>query len=168
MGATAYGFLFLAAVLEVGGDYLMRTGLPWARGRMVSGALLLALYGFAVNLLWRGEFSRLLGLYVAVFLVVSQVWGRVAEGESISEDGRRRSGRPGWFGDPVLAGGRLSESAARSSRRDDATATSPRRAGTQDALAPEQSSRQPPKKSAPSGPGGWRSRAHNPRRCRQP
>ena len=84
MGATAYGFLFLAAVLEVGGDYLMRTGLPWARGRMVSGALLLALYGFAVNLLWRGEFSRLLGLFVAVFLVVSQVWGRVAEGESIT------------------------------------------------------------------------------------
>ena len=84
MDATAYGFLLLAAVLEVGGDYLIRIGLPSAWGRMVSGALLLAAYGFAVNLFWRGEFSKLLGLYVCVFLVVSQIWGRAVEGEPIT------------------------------------------------------------------------------------
>jgi hypothetical protein len=37
--------------------------------------LLLAAYGFAVNIFWHGDFSKLLGLYVVVFFVVSQVWG---------------------------------------------------------------------------------------------
>jgi drug/metabolite transporter superfamily protein YnfA len=76
--------LIAAAALEVGGDYLIRIGLPHGWGRMLAGALLLALYGFAVNLFWRGDFSRLLGLYVVVFFVVSQVWGVVAEREGIN------------------------------------------------------------------------------------
>ena len=83
MGTMAYLLLVPAAVLEVCGDYLIRVGLPSGWGRMGSGAVLLALYGFAVNLLWRGEFGKLLGLYVAVFLMVSQVWGWVA-GERIT------------------------------------------------------------------------------------
>jgi small multidrug resistance family-3 protein len=75
--------LIAAAALEVGGDYLIRIGLPRDWGHMLAGALALALYGFAVNLFWRGDFSRLLGLYVVIFFVVSQVWGVVAEREGI-------------------------------------------------------------------------------------
>jgi drug/metabolite transporter superfamily protein YnfA len=43
---------------------------------MLFGALLLPLYGFAVNLFWRGDFSRLLGAYAVIFFAVSQLWGR--------------------------------------------------------------------------------------------
>lgn len=77
MGAMPYMLLIPAAVLEVWGDYLIRVGLPagWAGlGRMILGAVMLAAYGFVVNVLWRGRFGELLGLYVAIFLVVSQVW----------------------------------------------------------------------------------------------
>jgi small multidrug resistance family-3 protein len=71
-----------AAFLEVAGDYLIRKGLAPADWRhMALGALLLVLYGFAVNLWWREDFSKLLGLYVAVFFLASQVWGIALEGE---------------------------------------------------------------------------------------
>jgi small multidrug resistance family-3 protein len=76
--------LIAAAVLEVWGDYLIRRGLPpmdWLR--MLSGAVLLALYGFAVNGWWHGDFSKLLGLYVVLFFLVSQVWGVTLEGEHL-------------------------------------------------------------------------------------
>ena len=65
--------LTVAAVLEVGGDYFIRKGLPKDWVRMLLGVALLVLYGFAVNLWWRGDFSKLLGLYVVMFFVVSQV-----------------------------------------------------------------------------------------------
>ncbi len=45
---------------------------------MLFGALLLPLYGFAVNLFWRGDFSRLLGASVVIFFAVSQLWGALA------------------------------------------------------------------------------------------
>jgi drug/metabolite transporter superfamily protein YnfA len=75
--------LFAAAALEGGGDYFIRIGLPRHWSRMLFGALLLALYGFAVNLFWRGDFSRLLGAYVVIFFAVSQLWGALAEHERI-------------------------------------------------------------------------------------
>ncbi len=58
-------FLFLAgaALLEVGGDYLIRKGLgprDWAT--MLAGGVLLALNGFVVDVHWRGGFGELLGL----------------------------------------------------------------------------------------------------------
>jgi small multidrug resistance family-3 protein len=84
MGLTIAA-LILAAALEVGGDYLIRIGLErrgWAA--MVSGAAVLAAYGFAVNWHWRGNFSTLLGVYVAVFLVVSQTWGWFVDGDAIT------------------------------------------------------------------------------------
>ena len=86
--------LIAAATLEVWGDYLIRKGLPDAWGRMALGGLMLAAYGFAVNLRWRGDFSKLLGLYVVLFFVVSQLWGRLAEAERI-------------FDPPRLVGGAL-------------------------------------------------------------
>lgn len=65
-------WLLVAALLEVGGDAAMRVGL---RGRVwgyLLGALLLALYGLLVNQPAL-PFGRLLGLYIVVFFVVSQV-----------------------------------------------------------------------------------------------
>lgn len=76
--------LLIAAVLEVAGDYLIRKGLPplrWAS--MGVGACLLVLYGFAVNLWWPGDFSKLLGLYVVLFFLVSQAWGVMLESETL-------------------------------------------------------------------------------------
>jgi small multidrug resistance family-3 protein len=79
--------LCLSAVLEAGGDALVRIGLHGARGLalrvvlMALGALVLFAYGVAVNLPpW--DFGRLLGVYVALFFVVAQVINRVAFGVS--------------------------------------------------------------------------------------
>ena len=64
--------LCLAALLEVGGDALMRHGLKgghlWG---MVLGALVLVAYGVFVNLTDL-NFSRLMGIYVCLFFAVSQ------------------------------------------------------------------------------------------------
>jgi drug/metabolite transporter superfamily protein YnfA len=65
-----------AALLEVGGDAVVRKGL---RGGgfafMALGCAMLGSYGVVVNLVpW--DFSRLLGVYVAVFAVVSLLVGR--------------------------------------------------------------------------------------------
>src|SRR6267154_2712717 len=74
---AALGVLFLAAVLEAGGDALIRTGLHTqtasARlGFFVLGAVVLFAYGYLVNAPpW--DFGRLLGLYVVFFFVVAQL-----------------------------------------------------------------------------------------------
>jgi drug/metabolite transporter superfamily protein YnfA len=65
-----------AALLEVVGDAVVRTGL---RGRsaalVVVGGSMLAVYGVVVNLVdW--DFSKLLGVYVAVFAVISVLIGQ--------------------------------------------------------------------------------------------
>ena len=67
-------FLVLAAVLEIAGDAAIRYGLvrshwPWLA---LGGATLVA-YGFAVNVDRAILFGRLMGLYIAVFFVVSQL-----------------------------------------------------------------------------------------------
>ena len=77
-------FLALAALLEVAGDYLIRIGLsPRRLPTILGGSALLALYGVAVNVHWRGEFGKLLGLYVVVFFLASQAWGVAIDGERI-------------------------------------------------------------------------------------
>ena len=65
-------FVFVtAAILEVGGDAVIRKGL---RGGVVlvtiAGFMILGCYGVIVNMV-KWDFSRLLGVYVAVFAVVS-------------------------------------------------------------------------------------------------
>ena len=65
-------FLVLAALLEVGGDAGIRLGLRGNRWGYIIGAALLIAYGFAVNIP-RWNFARLMGLYIAVFFVVSQI-----------------------------------------------------------------------------------------------
>ena len=66
--------LVLAAVLEIGGDAAIRQGLlraAWPRVAMGAAALLA--YGLAVNANRSLDFGRLMGLYIAVFFVVSQL-----------------------------------------------------------------------------------------------
>lgn len=68
------GSLVVAAALESGGDALIRHGLVHAsRWWLVLGALVLVVYGFAVNLNRLVDFSTLMGTYIAVFFVVSQL-----------------------------------------------------------------------------------------------
>ena len=66
--------LVLAAVLEMAGDAairqgLVRSGWSWLA---LGGAMLVA-YGFAVNVNRAIHFGRLMGLYIAVLFVVSQL-----------------------------------------------------------------------------------------------
>ena len=74
---AAFAILLLAALLEAGGDALVRYGLRGGRvAGLVLGAVVLAAYGIVVNLP-RWDFGRLLGVYIALFFLVSQaiaVW----------------------------------------------------------------------------------------------
>jgi drug/metabolite transporter superfamily protein YnfA len=77
-------FIFIAAaVLEVGGDAVirkgLRSGIAWF---IIAGFLMLGCYGVVVNTV-RWDFSRLLGVYVAVFAVVSVLTGRFVFRETI-------------------------------------------------------------------------------------
>ena len=77
--------LVLAAVLEIGGDAAIRTGLVrGAAGWLAVGALTLVAYGFAVNANRTIDFGRLMGAYIAVFFVVSQAISWAAYGETPS------------------------------------------------------------------------------------
>jgi len=62
----------IAALLEVGGDALIRIGLRGPGYWLAVGALTLFAYGVLVNLSGV-DFNRLMGIYIAIFFVVSQV-----------------------------------------------------------------------------------------------
>jgi small multidrug resistance family-3 protein len=74
---TAVLILLAAAVLEAGGDAIVRSGLhsPGAGRRaalLLLGGVVLFAYGYVVNAPpW--DFGRLLGLYVVFFFVVAQL-----------------------------------------------------------------------------------------------
>ena len=77
-------YLSLAAILEAGGDALTRFGLKggpaWG---VAAGAVVLAAYGVMVNLPdW--DFSRLMGVYVCLFFLVTQLIAVVAFKERLS------------------------------------------------------------------------------------
>ena len=78
-------FVFiLAALLEVGGDAAMRRGLRGGGWLFIlAGFVILGTYGLVVNLV-KWDFSRLLGVYVAFFALVSVICSRVLFKESIS------------------------------------------------------------------------------------
>jgi drug/metabolite transporter superfamily protein YnfA len=63
--------LVLAALLEVGGDALVRIGLHSYGYSLAAGAFVLFAYGVVVN---QGgvDFNRLMGIYISIFFVVSQ------------------------------------------------------------------------------------------------
>jgi small multidrug resistance family-3 protein len=65
--------LIVAAALEVGGDALVRWGLRGGQiFGLLAGGLVLFVYGLTVNVP-KWDFGRLLGVYIAVFFVVSQL-----------------------------------------------------------------------------------------------
>jgi drug/metabolite transporter superfamily protein YnfA len=72
-----------AALLEVGGDAVVRKGL---RGSslvvILLGGAMLGFYGVVVNTV-KWDFSRLLGVYVAVFALVSVLFGRFVFKEDV-------------------------------------------------------------------------------------
>jgi len=70
--------LGIAAMLEVGGDAAVRRGLVrsgWTS--VVVGLILLATYGLVVNFNRSIDFGKLMGLYIVVFFLVSQLWSMV-------------------------------------------------------------------------------------------
>ena len=84
MHAIAWSILLaLAAVMEVGGDAIIRQGLVDRRhGLVVLGFLVVGGHGVVVNLV-RWDFSRLLGVYVACFAVTAVLFGRVLFREAV-------------------------------------------------------------------------------------
>jgi len=81
--------LFTAALLEAGGDALVRHGLLATTGVVrflffLIGASVLFLYGYVVNLPpWK--FGDLLGLYVVFFFLTAQLISYFAFGETPSK-----------------------------------------------------------------------------------
>ena len=75
MGGWVWGIFVASAVLEVGGDALIRAGLRGERvALVVAGFLILGSYGVLLNTMtW--DFTRLLGTYVAVFALTSALFG---------------------------------------------------------------------------------------------
>jgi hypothetical protein len=79
--AGAFALLTVAAFLEAFGDSLFQSGIYRSAGAargvfFVSGAVVLALYGFTVNLPhW--DFGKLLGVYVVLFFLVAQILAKV-------------------------------------------------------------------------------------------
>jgi small multidrug resistance family-3 protein len=75
--ATGLLVLFFAAILEAGGDALIRSGLkapalPVRLAFFVLGGVVLFSYGYVVNTpAW--DFGRMLGIYVVFFFVVAQL-----------------------------------------------------------------------------------------------
>jgi hypothetical protein len=79
--AGAFALLTVAAFLEIFGDSLFQSGIYRSTGAFrgvffISGAVVLALYGFTVNMPhW--DFGRLLGVYVVLFFLVAQFLAKV-------------------------------------------------------------------------------------------
>ena len=69
--------LIVAAALEVGGDALVRIGLEGRAYLIAAGGLTLLIYGILVNKSGL-DFNRLMGIYIAIFFVVSQVISYIA------------------------------------------------------------------------------------------
>jgi hypothetical protein len=77
----ALSLLALAALFEAFGDSLVQSGLHRTGGAtrglfFLSGAVVLGLYGFTVNIPhW--DFGKLLGIYVVMFFLGAQVLAKV-------------------------------------------------------------------------------------------
>jgi multidrug transporter EmrE-like cation transporter len=83
MSFLAWIIFVAAAILEVGGDAIVRRGLSSSNLAIIlCGCLTLSCYGLVVNLV-KWDFSRLLGVYVAVFALVSILCGRFLFQETI-------------------------------------------------------------------------------------
>ncbi len=76
------GLFVLAAVLEIGGAWLVWQGVREHRGWVWVGVgvVSLGLYGLAATLQPEAAFGRVLAAYGGVFIVGSLLWGAVADG----------------------------------------------------------------------------------------
>jgi drug/metabolite transporter superfamily protein YnfA len=106
MTPIAWLIFVAAAILEVGGDATIRRGLTANNFVFIAaGFLMLGSYGLVVNLV-KWDFSRMLGVYVAIFAVVSTMWGRFLFREDIPTST--------WLGLAVIvAGGLIIQSGVR-------------------------------------------------------
>jgi small multidrug resistance family-3 protein len=80
---VAWPIFIVAALLEVGGDAMVRRGL---RGRQTGWILLgcaaLSFYGLVVNSV-KWDFAKLLGVYIGFFAIISILVGRLCFQETI-------------------------------------------------------------------------------------
>lgn len=83
MNSLAWLIFMGAAILEVGGDAVIRKGL---RGNnliiIMMGCAMLGFYGVVINIV-KWDFSKMLGVYVAVFAMISVLFGRFVFKENI-------------------------------------------------------------------------------------
>ncbi|MCW5253641.1 MULTISPECIES: YnfA family protein [unclassified Streptomyces] len=72
----------LAALLEIGGAWLVWQGVREHKGVVWAGlgVIALGLYGFVATLQPDAEFGRILAAYGGVFVAGSLAWGMVADG----------------------------------------------------------------------------------------
>lgn len=83
MNRMAWLIFAAAALLEVGGDAAVRRGLRGGSAALILvGMATLGCYGLVVNSV-RWDFSKLLGVYVAFFALVSVLFGRIVFKEAV-------------------------------------------------------------------------------------
>jgi len=76
MNPIVWGIFLAAAIMEVAGDAIIRRGLRGGGALLIAlGFLVLGGYGIVVNTV-RWDFSKLLGVYVCVFALISILAGR--------------------------------------------------------------------------------------------
>jgi len=80
--ARSLALFALAAVLEIGGAWLVWQGVREHRGWgwVRAGVVALGLYGFAAALQPSAEFGRVLAAYGGVFVAGSLLWGVLVDG----------------------------------------------------------------------------------------
>jgi len=83
MNVIAWLTFIAAALLEVGGDAAVRRGLRGGgMAFIIAGFVVLGCYGLVVNSV-KWDFSKLIGVYVGFFALVSVLVGRIAFKESV-------------------------------------------------------------------------------------
>ncbi|WKX71881.1 YnfA family protein [Streptomyces sp. XD-27] len=80
--ARSIALFVLAALLEIGGAWLVWQGVREHRGWawIGAGAVALGAYGFVATLQPDANFGRILAAYGGVFVAGSLAWGMVADG----------------------------------------------------------------------------------------
>ena len=82
MSGRSVALFALAAVLEIGGAWLVWQGIKEQRGWIFLGlgVISLGLYGVVAALQPSAEFGRVLAAYGGVFIAGSLLWGMVVDG----------------------------------------------------------------------------------------
>ena len=97
MTSAAWLIFIGAAILEVGGDAMIRKGLQnTSIAFIMSGIVVLGCYGLVVNVV-KWDFSKLLGVYVAIFAFISVLFGIFVFKENVPAST--------WVGLALIVGG---------------------------------------------------------------